>query len=240
MSQRLLKPEEVEEYRRVVGNYHPNDQIVVNFARSKFGVIAGPTGAGKDTLRNALVQDPNFVKILSTTSRPMRDGEEDGVEYHFRNLRFFDRGIEQQRFLQVALVHNQQLACLDFADIEQLNSEKIAIAILTVQIEIELRKLNPDMKTIFIIPPSKAELLNRINKEDHKMHEDEIARRLQAAKIELEIALGQPSYYCIVNDDINRIVNLTNNFLKNSIIDKAEDKKAREAINAVINELGAN
>ena len=238
MKQRLLKPEEVEEYRRVVGNYHPNGQIVVNFVRSKFGVIAGPTGAGKDTLRDALVQDSDFVKILSTTSRPMRDGEKDGVQYHFRNLKFFDEGIEQQCFLQVALVHNQQLACLDFADIEQLNPEQTGLAILVVQTEIELRKLNPDMKTIFIIPPSKAELLNRIKKEDRKMHEDEIARRLQAAKIELEISLRQPSYYCIVNDDLISAVGLASEYIKLDKKDNAEDSKARDIIKQILNEIG--
>lgn len=233
---KLLTPEQAEEYRPAVANYHPSGQVVVDFARSKFGVIAGPTGAGKDTIRNELIKDPEFVKILSTTSRPARQGEVDGEVYHFRNLDFFDQGIDERRFLQIALVHNQQLACLDFNDISNLRSGQMGLAILVVQTEIELRHLNPDLKTIFVVPPSLDELIRRI-KSSRSMAPDEVDRRLKATKIELEIALKQPNYYCLVNDDINLTIKLSKDFMVNSERDSSADAKAKIVIQELLNAL---
>lgn len=234
---RLLNLEEVEEYGLQIESYHPNGQIVYDFALSNFAVIAGPTGAGKDTLRNGLLQDTAFVKILSTTSRPPRPGEEEGVQYHFRPLDFFDEGIEDRRFLQIALVHKQQLSCLDFRDLMELSMGQIGLAILVVQTEIGLRKLNPDLKTIFLVPPSLSELLTRMKK-DRLVADDELAHRVEAVSSEIQVALKQPSYYCIVNDQIERAKNLASQFLKSSQIDKDEDTRAREVMKQILLELG--
>lgn len=233
---RLLTPEQVEEYALQVQSYHPNGQIVYDFARSNFAVIAGPTGVGKDTLRNAMLEDPAFIKILSTTSRPLRPGEQDGVEYHFNTLDFFDEGIEERRFLQVALVHKQQLACLDFRDIEQLSSEQIGLSILVVQTEVGLRKLNPDLKTIFLVPPNLSILLERMKK-DRTISDDELNRRIEAVGNELQIAIKQPSYYCVVNDYISRAKDLASIFFKTGTLDAGEDTKAREVMKQILVEL---
>lgn len=233
---RLLKPEEVEEYSLQVESYHPNGQIVYDFALSNFAVIAGPTGAGKDTLRNALINDLAFIKILSTTSRPMRSGETEGVEYHFRTFDFFDQGIEERRFLQVALVHKQQLSCLDFKDVAELHNGQIGLAILAVETEISLRKLNPDLKTIFLVPPSLEELLQRMKK-DRNIAEEEIIRRVDAIGAELQIALKQQSYYCIINDEIGRARDLASEFYKLGQRDEAENTKAREVMKQILVDL---
>lgn len=236
MNQHLLSPEETEEYETLVSSYHPSGQIVYNFARSNFTVIAGPTGVGKDTLRNALLQDPKYIKILSTTSRPLRPGEQDGVEYHFRPLPFFDQGLDERRFLQVALVHKQQLSALDANDISQLGSGQVGISLLVVQTEITLRKLNPDLKTIFLVPPDLPTLISRIQA-TRKVAEDELKRRLDAALSELQIALKQPLYYCIINDNIARANKLADDFLSRGLRDEQEDTFARQTIATVLNEL---
>ncbi len=236
MKQRLLTSSEAEQYKILADNYHPNGQVVYDFARSNFGVIAGPTGAGKDTLREKLVENKKFIKILSTTSRPMRDGEKDGVEYHFHDLEFFDQGLEDRRFLQMALVHNQQLSALDFADVQSLNEAQIGLAILVVQTEIGLRKLNSNMKTIFVVPPSLDILKQRIQNE-RIMDQDEMNRRMQAAKTELSIADAQESYFCVINDDIIRASNLALAYFESGVKDASEDSNAREIIKQLLKEL---
>lgn len=236
MKQKLLTAEDVEDYKSSVDNYHPSGEVVINFARSNFTVIAGPTGAGKDTLRNKLLLDPSYIKILSTTSRPMREGEQDGVEYHFRPLEFFDQGLEEKRFLQIALVHNQQLSAMDFNDIASLGSGQIGISILVVQTEIELRRLNSSIKVVFVTPPSLEVLKQRIQNE-RIMDKDELARRMQAAKIELEIAVKQPTYFCVVNDDIDRVAIIASTYLKTGVRDESEDYSARQIIKQLLSEL---
>lgn len=234
--QRLLTPQEAEDYRLVVESYHPSGQVVYNFARSNFAVIAGPTGAGKDTIRNAVQEDPAFISILSTTSRPVREGEQDGIEYHFRPLEFFDKGLDEKRFLQVALVHNQQLSALDFSDIQSLASGQIGIGILVVQTEIALRKLNSNIKTVFIVPPTLDTLKQRVQNE-RILDSAELDRRMQATKNELLIAQNETSYFCVVNDDINRACEIVANYFKTSEKVTGEDKNARDIIKQILKEL---
>lgn len=236
MKQRLLTEAEAHDYKNIIDGYHPSAQTVYEFARSRFAVIAGPTGAGKDTIRDALAQSPTFIKILSTTSRPPRPHEKDGVEYHFRDLNFFDQGLGEKRFLQAALVHNQQISCLDIADIHNLNENQIGLGILIVQTEIQLRALNPSLKTVFVVPPSLAILSQRM-REGRGEGEEEIARRTAAAKLELSIALNQPNYYCVVNDDLATAISTTKLFLETGVRDNVAETQARNTIRTILYEL---
>ncbi len=231
---RLLTQAEADDYRSFFENYQPSARTVYNFARSRFGVIAGPTGAGKDTIRNALLQaSPSYITILSTTTRPPRDGETDGVQYHFRNLEFFEQGFDEQRFLQGEVVHNQQISCLDSADIDQLNDNQIGLSILIVQTEIKLRQLNRDLKTVFIIPPDFATLQQRIAAE-RMVDPAELDRRMEAAKAELAIALKQPAYQCVVNDDLQRALGIVRNYFEQGLRDETEDERARQTIQQIL------
>lgn len=240
MKLRLLTSEEAENYRNIIDGYHPSAQTVYNFARSKFAVIAGPTGVGKDTVRNALAEHgPEFVKILSSTSRPMRNGEQDDVDYHFRELEYFEEGLTQRRFLQAALVHKQQISCLDITEIAKLNEAQIGISILIVQTEQELRSLNSDLKTIFLVPPSLPALLSRMHT-GKEITSEETKRRLEAAKTELEIALRSKDYYCIINGDINQTIESARNFLVSNQRNEAGEQAARQTIQTVLGELSSS
>ncbi len=233
---RLLTQEEADEYRGFLETYQPSAETVYKFARSRFGVIAGPTGVGKDTLRNNITSSVGFVSILSTTTRPIRSGEQDGVQYHFRDISFVDQGFEERRFLQAEVVHDQQISFLDIAEIDKLNDQQVGLSILIVQTEMKLRNLNRDIMTAFVAPPSLEELERRITS-SREMADDEIARRMHAAKTELEIALKQPSYQCVVNDSVERASAVMVDFFTNAKRNEAEDESARSTIASVINEM---
>jgi guanylate kinase len=237
MSQRLLTDAEAQTYQEIIDGYQPGRQTVEDFSGSKFAVIAGPTGAGKDTLRSAMIErSPYFASVLSTTSRPPRPGEQDGIDYHFRPLEFFEKGFKEQRFLQAALVHSQQISCLDINDIRKLGPRQIGLSILIVQTEIGLRALNPKLKTIFLIPPDLDTLLARMQA-GREVGQDEVSRRLNAAKAELQIALRQPDYYCIVSDDVQRMVATALQFLIEERLDDSENTRARSIIEKILEEL---
>lgn len=231
----LLSEKEACIYNKIIDSYRPSSGIVQEFGHSRFAVIAGPTGAGKDTLRDALVSSPNFIKILSTTSRPPRPGEQDGVEYHFRDLEFFNQGLAEKRFLQAALVHNQQISCLDIVDIRHLNENQLGLSILIVQTEIQLRKLNKNLKTVFVVPPS-LDVLNQRMRSGRGESNEEITRRLNAAKIELKIALKQPSYYCVINDNVERMHGIAEEFLIKGLRNESEDAAGRATIKSILSE----
>lgn len=238
MGSRLLKSEEASEYARLLESYHPSGQVVFDFARSNFAVLAGTTGSGKDTIRKELMKlKPDvYMPILSTTTRPPRDGEQDGVDYHFRNLDYIDQGIDERRFLQVELVFNQQLSGLDFNDIASLQANHFGLSILVVQVVNKLANLNANLKAIFITPPSHAELIRRIQS-SRSMKDDEIARRMSAAKIEIETALNDPIYYLVLNDDLAVATQQADQYLQTGHRDAEAEAHAREAMQQILNEL---
>lgn len=237
MEARLFTPEEAKHYKEITEQYVPSRETIFAFADSSFAVIAGPTGAGKDTVRNELLsRSSDFVRILSTTSRPPRPHEKDGIDYHFRALEYFDDGLEEHRFLQAAVVHNQQISCLDIKDINQLHSYQIGLSILIVQTEIQLRVLNPELKTVFLIPPDTKTLLERMQA-DRELSPEELSRRTDAAKSELDIALSQSGYACIINDDLQRACDQTEKFVREGLRDEEENNRARSVVRTILNEL---
>lgn len=235
---RLLTSEEARHFKDTIAAYAPNDAALDLFRDSKFAVIAGPAGAGKDTLRNNLAQQfpEAYLPILSTTTRPSREGEIDGQTYHFRTIPAFNKLLMNREFLQVALVHNQQLAGLHISEIHKLNPRQHGLSILIVQTENELRVRKPDLKTIFIIPPNHRTLIKRINAE-RMLDESEIARRLRAAKTEIAWALESPRYYCLISNTVQHITSLAYAYLQEDAWDQNEDSRARRAMCEILNLL---
>lgn len=241
MSQRFLTTEEAAEYALLLSSYHPSGQVVYDFAKSKFATIDGPTGAGKDTLRTELIKrHPELYRpVLSTTTRPLRPGEADGVEYHFRDLNFIDQGLDERRFLQAEMIHNQQISGLDFGDIANLDSNHFGLGILNVYTVKKLRLLNATMNTMFIIAPSYTELRRRMEL-SRSMKEDEINRRLTAAISEIQTALADEKYYLVTNTDLNHTVELAHAYFQNGDRDASEQDRTKTTMSEILNELSIN
>jgi guanylate kinase len=234
----LLTEPQLRRFENLLSNYKPNQTVMQQFQDSNFAVIAGPAGAGKDTLRNALLerQPKTYIRILSTTTRPQRPGEQEEIDYCFRSPTEVESGLKSREFFQTALVHNQQVACMHVDEIRKLAGDQVGLSILIVQTEAELHKLKPDIKTIFLIPPS-LEILQQRMQAKRALDPDEIKRRLEAAKKELEFALACSDYYCLVSDDLNRLTKRTDEFLRYTRRDEAADTKAREIIQSILNAL---
>lgn len=221
-----------------IDDYKPKQEVVEKFVSNNFVVIAGPAAAGKDTLRNGLINRHRdlYEPIISTTTRPPRPDEQDGEAYHFISVEQIEVLIEKGDLLQVALVHNQQISATDSTELEKLNSNKIGLSILVVQTEAELYALNPKIKTIFLIPPSYKEMISRLEIERHTKHH-EVSRRLSAAITEIEIALKLDRYFCIVSDEKERVSELAHKFLQGGLKDDEEDAFAREVMQKILGDL---
>lgn len=237
MNEFLTDPE-IKEFKQLIENYQMNEGAEKVFIKSNFANIAGPTGAGKDTIRNLLIEDypEKYAPVLSTTTRPPRENERNGVDYHFKDKQEVKAALKNGEFFQSALVHNQQISCLHVSEITKLDKDQIGLSILIVQTDLEMRKVKPDIKTVFIIPPSLDELKIRMIR-SRKLSDEEAARRLQAAKKELQIALEQKEYYCLVNDQLSQALRLVRNFFENGEIDSEKDAEARKIIKKILKEL---
>lgn len=172
--------------------------------RGRLFVIAAPSGAGKTSLVKALLQKcPELRVSISHTTRQRRTTEEDGREYYFVNVTDFNAMIERGEFLEHALVFDNHYGT------GRATVEKYLTAGTDVVLEIDwqgarqVRKSMPESRSIFILPPSRQALEQRLRNRQTDSAEV-IARRLQDA-------VGDMSHwnefdFVVVNEQFDRAV----------------------------------
>lgn len=165
-------------------------------------IISAPSGGGKTSLVNALLQDVSNLEVsISHTTRPKRPGEKDGVNYHFVDEAAFTNLINKQAFLEYAKVFENY-----YGTSRQWVENKLQAGI-DIILEIDwqgaqqIRKLLPKSIGVFILPPSLEILAERL-RERGQDEETVIARRLAEARIEM--SHYQEYQYLVVNDDFTR------------------------------------
>lgn len=163
-------------------------------------IISGPSGTGKGTLVKKLVDsDPSFRFSCSVTTRKPREGEIEGVHYHFVNDAEYARMVENQEFLEHATVHGHNYGTLK-APVAQLMAEGYNVLLdIDPQGAISVMENADDYVSVFILPPSYAELRVRL----HTRNTDdpiEIERRLNNARGEVNRI--DRYQYAIINDHL--------------------------------------
>jgi guanylate kinase len=167
-------------------------------------VISAPSGVGKTTLVRSLLQElPELRFSVSSTTRPPRQGEVDGEDYHFMTREVFLAGIKAGRFLEWAQVHGE---CYG-TDGQKLNDWLVAGSDVLLDIDVQgarqVRCIYPSAHNIFILPPSLTVLEQRLQSRGTEPPE-KIAARLNAARKELQEA---PWYdFIVVNDVLEQAV----------------------------------
>ncbi|MDI6713318.1 MAG: guanylate kinase [Anaerosomatales bacterium] len=165
-------------------------------------IISGPSGAGKGTLVDRLVErvPEAWVSVSATTRRP-RPGEVDGVDYRFMSAAEFQRHVDAGDFLEWAEVHGNRYGTLR-QDVEQKIAEgRLVVLEIDPQGAEQVRRLVDDAVCVFVVAPSFDELERRIRKRGAESDE-EIAKRLETAKRELRL-VGTYDYV-VQNDDVAR------------------------------------
>jgi len=164
-------------------------------------IISAPSGAGKTSLLRELLSTSNEVVVsVSHTTRAKRDGEVDGVHYHFIDTDSFVAMAENGEFLEHAKVFDNYYGTSQKHVEELLQSGKDVILEIDWQGAAQVRKLIPDNLSIFILPPSKKELRSRLSNRGTDS-EEIIDRRMRDAESEMS-HYGEFDYL-IVNDDFN-------------------------------------
>ncbi len=148
-------------------------------------IVSAPSGAGKTSLVSKLIEeDSSIVVSVSSTTRGMRPGEENGVNYHFMTVEGFNEKIEQGDFLEYAKVFDNFYGTSKSSVEAQLDSGKDVILEIDWQGAQQVRKLMPEATSIFILPPSREELLRRL-KGRGTDSEEIIQRRMRDAVSEM-------------------------------------------------------
>jgi guanylate kinase len=184
-------------------------------------ILSSPSGGGKTTIAHKLLEVRRDVGYsVSATTRPPREGEVDGSDYHFRSLKDFKRGKAAGEFAESAEVHGHLYGTLR-AEVERvLASGKHVIMDIDVQGTRQFAASFPDSVLIFILPPSAEALIARLEArgtEDPKS----LIRRFRSAKDELKaIDLYQ---YVVVNDEVDSAVAAISGIIESEGLKRSRD-----------------
>jgi guanylate kinase len=179
-------------------------------------VISSPSGAGKSALTRALLdkdkaQGGQIALSISVTTRSKRPSEVDGVHYHFVDVPTFQAMREREELLEWAEVHGNFYATPRRPVEKALLSGRDVIFDIDVQGTLQLyQTMRADVVSVFILPPSIAELQRRLNRRAEDS-EAVIRRRLKTA--ETELAHWQDYDYVLVNEDLNTCFSALNGIL---------------------------
>jgi len=164
--------------------------------------VSAPSGAGKTSLVNALTrQCPNLLVSISHTTRRPRPGEQDGVNYHFVSEEAFLAMLERAEFLEHARVFGNLYGTSSIWVDEQLASGNDVILEIDWQGAQQARRLRPDTRAIFIVPPSREVLLQRLRSRGQD-DPATIAKRMDEAVEEMSHYVE--SDYLVVNQDFEQ------------------------------------
>jgi len=164
-------------------------------------IISGPSGVGKGTIRKALfeIPDNNYCYSVSMTTRKPRDGEVDGQDYFFVSREEFERRIKNNGFLEYAeFVGEYYGTPMDYIE-KQMETGKEVIVEVEVQGALQVKDRIPEAVFIFIVPPSKKALVERL-KNRGTDSKDKIVKRI--TKAEREYSLAYKYDYIVVNDEV--------------------------------------
>lgn len=164
-------------------------------------VLSSPSGAGKTTLaRKLLASDPDITMSVSATTRFPRPGEVDGKDYYFVNASDFERMVGQNAFLEHAQVFGKRYGTPKAAVMNQLSHGRDVLFDIDWQGAQQLgEKVPEDLVRVFILPPSREELVNRL----HNRKEDPEVVKTRMAQASSEISHWSEYDYVVVNDDVD-------------------------------------
>lgn len=168
-------------------------------------IISAPSGAGKTSLVSELLERMDNIKAsISHTTRDRRPGEEDGVNYHFVSKQAFVDMLEQNAFLEHAEVFGNYYGTSQQWVKETLAAGEDVILEIDWQGAAQVRQLFDDSTSIFILPPSKQALRERL---DNRGQDDSavIEKRIAAATEEMSHYIEAD--FMVVNDDFEVALN---------------------------------
>jgi len=185
----------------------------VNCESGAIIVLSGPSGAGKSTLLNEVIYDIGECYFsISTTTRPIREGESNGIHYHFVSEEEFKQDIEDDMFLEYAYVHGNYYGTSIKPVKRALKTGKLVIFDIDVQGNAVVTKRLGDITTsVFISPPTLSELKNRLETRKTDTQEVIDGRVLMAKK---EIQRICEYDYLIINDNLDEAADVLRTIAK--------------------------
>ena len=150
--------------------------------KSNIFIISGPSGAGEDSIIDGLKKKFPIEKIITTTTREMRPGEVNGVDYYFISKEEFEKGLENEIFAEHARQYNGNLYGVTKSELERVKAlDKVGIWKIEYKGVMSVKKMYPEIIAIFINASSLEILENRIRRRDN-LSDQYIKERMEYTK----------------------------------------------------------
>jgi len=171
----------------------------------KLVIVSGPSGVGKSTICDRVVEQLNAFLSVSATTRTKGAAEADGVNYHFVSREEFEERIKQNGFLEFAKVYGNYYGTPREPVEEALRQGRDVILEIDVQGGLQVKKQKPEAVMVFILPPRPEDLQSRIDRRGRGEDAESKKNRLQTA--DREIAAAWQYYdHMVINDDLDQAV----------------------------------
>jgi guanylate kinase len=198
-------------------------------------ILSAPSGGGKTTIARALLRQRDDVGYsVSCTTRPPRNGEVDGKDYHFISVEEFVRRRAEGAFAESAEVHGNLYGTLR-SEVERVLREGHHVVMdIDVQGAQQLRRVFSQAVTVFVLPPSGEVLLDRLRqrKTESAM---ELVERLHSALHELQAV--EEYEYVVVNDDLDHTVRRVGAIIDAEVVSRKRVEGLRQQIESLIKHL---
>lgn len=146
-------------------------------------ILSGPSGVGKTVAAQQLLERiPELERVITFTTRPPRPGEENGVDYHFVDEATFQKMIDEDAFLEWALVHGHRYGTPKHHILQKLAEGRQLLMVIDVQGAMNVRSKLPEFHLIFLQPEVPEDLLHRLQTRKAMTEEEKQLRLANATR----------------------------------------------------------
>lgn len=222
----------IDEFHKILKDYKLSQTSLHALSQTELVVLVAPSSSGRNTLIRHLLKTGDYYFIVSDTTREKRtnDGvpEQNGVEYWFRSEEEVLEDIKAGKYLEAAVIHNQQVSGISVRELEKATQkEKIAITDAEIAGVENAIKLKPDTIAIFVLPPNFEEWQRRI-KHRGDMNQEEYKRRMESAAVEFADALKHDYYKFVINESVEQAAEQVNIIAKLDVVDAETQARGRD------------
>ncbi len=230
---------------RKLSVYRPAPSTAELVKKTPILLLVGPTGAGKDSLKDKLLDTGGYHHIISHTTRPPRINhgiiEENGREYHFITKAAAKKMLDDQALIE-AKIYSGNLYGTSVAEIQAAHDEgKIAMTDIEVQGVAEYKTLDPDVMAIFLLPPDFNTWQTRLRKRYGDVVDAADSRqRMQTALEEIEQLLNTDYYVALINDNLDRTFKQVQSIAASKTHEAEDDSAARAVAKQLAKDIQAH
>ena len=184
-----------------------------SFKKGGMFILSSPSGAGKTTLVKKISKNTNFSVSISHTTRLPRPKEKNGKDYFFVSKNYFKKLIKKKEFIEHAKVFDNYYGSSKRLITEKLKRGKNIVFDIDWQgtRQIKNKKLNYKLVTIFILPPSRKELLKRLTKRENKNMKT-VKKRMK--EFQKDLSRWKEYDYVVINDNLQKCYKNIMNIIK--------------------------